>query len=104
MAVHGLFVERVDLCRRGESSAGNDLLGDSFDGCPVAPGEKKLGPLARKGACDSAADRASGSVDHRNLVLQHHLWFLSVPAVRAVDDVDTATSGKWAPTDRPVRA
>jgi hypothetical protein len=28
---------------------------------------------ARKGACDSTADRASGSVYHCNLVLQHHL-------------------------------
>jgi hypothetical protein len=27
-----------------------------FDRCQVAPGEKQLGPLARKGACDSAAD------------------------------------------------
>jgi hypothetical protein len=37
------------------------------DGFPVASGEKKLGPLARKGASDSAADRASASVDHATL-------------------------------------
>src|SRR5918996_5209711 len=78
MPAHGLLVESVDLRRLGGSAGGNDVLGDSFDGCQVAPGEKKIGPLARKGARDSAADRASGSVDHRNLVLQHHLWFLSV--------------------------
>jgi hypothetical protein len=59
----------VDLCCLGGSASGNNVLGDSFDGCPVASGEKKLGALAREHACDSAADRASGSVDHRNLVL-----------------------------------
>jgi hypothetical protein len=73
MLVHGLSVESVDLRRLGGSAGGNDVLGDNFDGCPETPGEKKLGPLRRKGACDSAADRASGSVDHRNLVFQHHL-------------------------------
>jgi hypothetical protein len=79
MLVHSLLVESVNLRRLGGSAGRNDFLGDSFDGCPVASGEKKLGSLARKGACDTAADRASDSVDHRNLILQHHLWFLSVP-------------------------
>src|SRR5437867_5464122 len=77
MLVHGLLVESVDLRRLGGSAGGNDVLGDRFDGCPEAAREKKIGPLRRKGACDSAADRASRSVDHRNLVLQHHLWLLS---------------------------
>jgi hypothetical protein len=36
---------------------------DRFDRRPEASDEKKLGPLARKGACDSTADRTSGSVD-----------------------------------------
>ena len=79
MPFHGLFVESIDLRRLGGSAAGNDFLGDTFDRCQVAPGEEEIGPLSRKGPCDSAADPASGSVDHRNLVLQHHLWFLSVP-------------------------
>src|SRR5258708_15114062 len=79
MLVHSLLVEGVYLRRLGGSAGGNDVLSDRFDGCPEAPGEKKLGPLVRKGARDSTADRASGSVDHRNFVLQHHLWFLSVP-------------------------
>src|SRR5918996_1372545 len=79
MLVHGLLVESVDLRRLGGSTGGNDVLGDNFDRCQGAPGEKEIGPLRRKGACDSAADRASGSVDHRNLVLQHHLWFLTAP-------------------------
>src|SRR5215207_9231420 len=83
MLVHSLLIESVDLRRLGGSTGGNDVLGDSFDRCQVAPGEKKLGPLRRKGVCDSAADRASGSVDHRNLVLQQHLWFLPVPWVVA---------------------
>src|SRR6266511_3036824 len=77
MLVHGLLVESVDLRRLGGSAGGNDVLGDRFDGCPEAAREKKIGPLRRKGACDSAADRASRSVDHRNLVLQHHLCLLS---------------------------
>jgi hypothetical protein len=59
MLVHGLLVESVDLRRLGGSAGGNDFLGDNFDGCQVAPGEKKIGPLRRKGACDSAADRVS---------------------------------------------
>src|SRR5918994_1822035 len=101
MLVHRLLVQSVDLRRLGGSAGGNDVLGDNLDRCQVAPGEKQPGPLRRKGACDSATDGASGSVDHRNLVLQHHLWFLSVPEwshhiriVRAVDDADTATSGR----------
>src|SRR5918993_940112 len=133
MIVHRLLVERVHLRRLGGSAGGNDILADNFDWCQVASGEKEIGPLSRKGACDSAADRAPGSVYHRNLVLQHHLWFLSVPwwchtrhlrsrdrrpklicawllslsadvrIVRAVHDADTTTSGKWPPSNRPVR-
>jgi hypothetical protein len=61
MPVHGLFVESVDLRRLYGSSSGISFLGDSFDGCPVSPGEKKLGPLAGEDACNRAADRASGS-------------------------------------------
>src|SRR5262249_7243482 len=34
--------------------------------------------VARKGTRHSAADRASRSVDHRNLVVQHHVGFLLV--------------------------
>src|SRR5712692_7955413 len=79
MLVHSLLVESVDLRRFGGSAGGNDVLGDRFDRCPEAAGEKKLGPLSRKGACDSTADPTSGSVDHRNLVLEDHLWFLSGP-------------------------
>src|SRR5207244_1204907 len=52
-------------------------LSDRFDRRLTSPGEKNLGPFARKGTCDSAADRASGSVDHRNLVLQQHCIFSS---------------------------
>jgi hypothetical protein len=72
MLIHGLLVESVDLRRIGGSAGGNDVLRDRIDRCPEAPGEKEIGPFRRKGACDSTADRASGSVDHRNLVLQHH--------------------------------
>jgi hypothetical protein len=76
MRVDGLFVERVDLRCLGGSVGGNDVLGDSVDGRPLAAGEKKSGPFRRKGTRDSAADRASGSVDNGDLVLEHHVWFL----------------------------
>src|SRR6266508_2191164 len=94
MPVHGLLVERVDLRRLDGSAGGNDVLGDSFDGCQVAPGEKKLGPLRRKGACDSAADRASGSVDPRNPVLQPHHRFLSVPGWSTPPTSRATTDGR----------
>jgi hypothetical protein len=111
MLLHGLLVDSVDLRRLGGSAGGNDLLRERFDLRPLAPGEKNLGPLARKLACDSASDGASGTVDHRNLVLEDHDWVLFcarvvTPArlairrrpgpVRAVDDADTATSRNWA--------
>jgi hypothetical protein len=79
MLVHGLFVESVDFRDIGGSARGSDVPTDNFDGCPVAPGEKKRGTLARKRARHGAADRTSGSVNHRNLVLQQHRWFLSRP-------------------------
>ena len=72
MPVHGRLVERVHLGRFGSSARGNDVSADSFHGCLQAPGEENRGSLAREGACDSAADRTAGSVDHRNLVLQQH--------------------------------
>jgi hypothetical protein len=78
-----LLVESVDLRRLGGSAGGNDFPGNNFDRCPVASREKKLGPLTGKGTRDSAADSASGSVDHRNLVLEHHLS-LSIPVSQLV--------------------
>jgi hypothetical protein len=60
MLVHSLLVERVDLRRLGRSAGGINFVGDSFDVRPAPPGEKQLGPLARKGTRNSAADRASG--------------------------------------------
>jgi hypothetical protein len=43
MLVHSLLVERVERRRLGGAAGGNDLLGDRFDPCQVAPGEKELG-------------------------------------------------------------
>src|ERR687898_3444469 len=40
---------------------------------------RKPGPLAREGACDGTADRAPGSVEHRDLVLRHVPWSLLCP-------------------------
>src|SRR4029453_14522531 len=76
------FVEGVDFRCLGGSSGGDDVFGHSLHGRLLAPGEKEPGSLARECACDSAADCASGSVDHRNLVLEHsgHSWW---PPTRA---------------------
>jgi hypothetical protein len=67
--VHRLFVERVDFRRLSTASGGSNVFGDRIHRCPMAPGEIKVGPLARKGVCDSAADRPSGPTDHDHLVL-----------------------------------
>src|SRR5262249_12954230 len=69
-----LFGESVDLCRLGVPTGGNDLLGDSVNRRQVASGTKDLGPLTRKGACDSAAECAYGTVDHCDFFLEPHLW------------------------------
>src|SRR5262245_60851274 len=69
MAVHGLLIESVDFGRLGGSAGEHDFLGDNLDRCHMATGEKQLSSLARKRTCDGAADGASSSVDHRNLVL-----------------------------------
>src|SRR6267143_7166492 len=100
MLVHSLLIESVDRRRLGGSASGNDVPSDRVDRCPEAPGDKKLAPLARKGACDSTADRTSGSVDHRNLVVQQHTWFppcfltyrFSVSANAAASDARNATT------------
>src|SRR5580704_18245019 len=118
MLVHSLFIESVDLFRLRRPSGGSNALGNRFDRCQFAPGKKKLGTLARKGACYSAADVPSRAVNYCYFVLQHHFRFLSsdelraaaerqlhvaaffppvhVSIVRAVDDVDTSTAGNWA--------
>ena len=44
MPVHRLLVERVDLGRLGGAAGGDDVLGDRFDRCPEAPGEKDARP------------------------------------------------------------
>jgi hypothetical protein len=72
MLVDGLLVQCIDHRRVGGSAGGNDVLGDRFDRCPATPGEEEPGALLREGARHSAADRSSGPVDHRDLVLQHH--------------------------------
>jgi hypothetical protein len=79
MLVDGLLIDRVDLRRLGRSAGGNDLLGDHFDRCQVASGEKEPGPLRCEGACYRTTDRASGAVDDRDLVFQQHRWFPSRP-------------------------
>jgi hypothetical protein len=100
MLVHGLLVECVDLRRLGGSAGGSDVLGDVIDRRKLVPGEKHLGPLAREGACHGAADPASGSVDDRDLVLQHHLWLISPITASSVVSV-IPTSVLISPSDVP---
>src|SRR5215813_5640364 len=96
MLVHSLLVESVDLRPLGGSSGGNDFLSDRFDQGTVAPGEKKLGPFARKGACDGTADITSAPVDQRNLVLQQHLRFLSPHELRSTAEMHLRAAGPLA--------
>src|ERR687897_1134331 len=104
MLIHSLLVESVDLRRLGGSAGGNDLLSDRFDRCQAAPGEKELGSLSREGACDSSADCASGPVDHCNLVLQHHLWFLSERHAPPYSSCRRSQSCHASPSLRPFGA
>jgi hypothetical protein len=62
--IDSLLVESIDFRRLGEAACGDNVLRDCCDGCPVKPGEKDLGPFVCKGASDSTADPASGSVSH----------------------------------------
>src|SRR5262249_27764682 len=98
MLVHSLLVESVDLRPLGGSSGGNDFLSDRLDQSTVAPGQKKLGPFARKGACDSTADITSASVDHRNLVLPQHLRFLSPHELRSTAEMHRRVAGLLHPS------
>jgi hypothetical protein len=78
MLVNSLLVERVDLRRLGRSTGGPDLLGDDLDWFQGSPRQEERGSFAREGAGDGTANGTAGSVDHRNLVFQHHRRFLSV--------------------------
>src|SRR2546425_3420967 len=98
MRVHSLLVESVYLRRLGGSACGNDFLGDNFDGCPVASREKKLGPVTRKGTRDNATDPVTGSVDHRNLVLEHHLSLFCAWVVTPAH-LKTKTDGSSEPSN-----
>src|SRR4029453_18838288 len=95
MLVYALLIESVDFRRLGGSSGGYDFLRDRIDRCPEATRQEEPRSLARKGARDSTADRTSGSVDHRNLVVEQHLWF---PFAK---DTDTMTSRNRARDLRP---
>src|SRR5258708_4133043 len=98
MLVHSLLVESIYLRRLGGSAGGNDVLSDRFDRCLEAPGEKKPGPLRRERARDSAADRASSSVDHLNYVVSP-VVFTRPSSILVVVLMDGHTSSyPWAPT------
>jgi hypothetical protein len=47
-SVHSLLIASVDLRYLGGSAREHDVLGNTFDGCQVAPGEKEIGPSAAK--------------------------------------------------------
>ena len=73
MIVHSLLVESVDRRRLGGSAGVKNVPGDRIDRFREAPGDEQPGAFAGCGACDSTSDRTSASIDHDDLVLQHHL-------------------------------
>jgi hypothetical protein len=73
MLVHGLFIESIYLRRLDKAAGGGYLLCDIVERRPAASGEKERCPLPSEGARHSTADRASGSVDHCNLVFEHNV-------------------------------
>src|SRR5258708_35538784 len=80
VVLDGLLVESIDLRRLRSSTCGDDLLRRPFDRTEVATRQKDLRALAGKCTGYRSADRASGAVDDRVLVLeQHHSVFLSAP-------------------------
>src|SRR4030095_9403876 len=97
------FVESVDLRRLGGSTRGNNFLRNRFDGRRVPPGEKQIGPVRCKRACDSAPDRASGSVNHSNLILEQHHFFPFNVVIRQTD-LYPRWARKWMATEHQVVA
>src|SRR5215510_12544176 len=73
---HCLLVKRIDLRCLGDSAPPDDVCRNRFHLAKVASTQKELRALPSERAPDSAANVPSGSVDHRNLVLQNHLWLL----------------------------
>lgn len=55
MAVYSLLVQSIDLLRFCGSAGGTNIVRDRIDRFSAPPGEKDLGPLARKGARDGTA-------------------------------------------------
>ncbi len=75
-------------------------LATASTGARRRPVRKTVAPSRAKARGDRAADRASGSVDHRDLVLRASSRVLSVAGARirsrvgTVDEADTAVAGK----------
>ncbi len=96
MLVHRLLVQGVDLRRLGGAAGRMDFRGNGFHRLAFAPGQKQRGAFLRKSARDSAADRAAGSVNHRNLVFQHHLsGSLIGPGAHTRPLRDSVKTGGW---------
>jgi hypothetical protein len=85
MLVDSLFVGSVDLRRLGGSASGYDSLAIASTSARLRPVRKNSCPLARKGARNSTTDGTTGSVDHGNFVLEHHLCFLSLDEFRSAE-------------------
>src|SRR5258708_30262566 len=80
VVLDGLLVESIDLRRLRGSTCGDDLLRHLFDRTELATRQKDFFAVAGKCTGCRPADRASGTVDDRVLVLeQHHSVFLSAP-------------------------
>jgi hypothetical protein len=93
---HRRLLERVDLRRLRGPAGGGDLPGDLVHRRLPPPGEEDPRTLGREGACHRTADRATGAVDHRDLVRQHRC--------RSHAGADTAGDGNRAAAHRPAGA
>ena len=69
----GALVEHVDLRHVGRIA---DVVRHRLEPGPRAAGEVDAGAGTRERTRDGAADRPAAAVDHRGLVLQHHLDLL----------------------------
>src|SRR5690349_4889508 len=106
MALHCLFIERVDFCCLGATLGGDDFFRERFDRPFNVSGQEYVSSVAGERAGDRITDSARGSIYHGVLALKHHvcfspsiMWIVTAFVIR-----DTLRSENWAvPLERPVR-
>jgi hypothetical protein len=78
MLIDSLLIQRVDLRDLRGPASRTDPSGDRLELVRGPSSQEHLRSLAGERLCDSAADRASASVDHRVLSLKQHQYLLIV--------------------------